>query len=125
MYRNFCIVVSIVSVAYGLGYTLVPNLIANLYFDTPDAQVSAMGRYFGLTLLGTGVLLWLLKDVTEVSVRSAVATGLLVTGVVGLVTSVVLVLNDTMQSFGWSAVAIYLVIVLWCFLLRQSQVQAH
>ncbi len=122
MYRNFCLVISIVSVVYGVGYTVIPDVIANLYFDAPGSQVSAMGRYFGLTLLGNGVLLWLLKDVADITVRNAVATGLLVTGVVGLITSVLLVINGILQPFGWSAAVIYLIIVIWCLLLRKSAV---
>ena len=78
-----------------------------------------MARYFGLTLLGNGVMLWLLKDVADIAVRSAVVTGFLVSGIVGLVTSVILVLNGTMQAFGWSAAVIYLVIVVWSLLVRQ------
>jgi len=125
MFKNFCIVFSIVSIGYGLGYTVMPNLIADLYFDSPSSQVSAMGRFFGLTLLGNGIFLWLLKDVVNTSVRNAVATGLLVSGVVGLVTSVVLVLNGTLQLFGWSAAVIYLVILVWCFLIMKSSRQGE
>lgn len=119
MFRNYCLVISVLAIAYGFGYTVMPSVIASLYFDSPSSQVPAMARYFGLTLLGNGVMLWLLKDVADIAVRSAVVTGFLVSGIVGLVTSVILVLNGTMQAFGWSAAVIYLVIVVWSLLVRQ------
>jgi len=116
MYRNYCILVAILSLAYGLGYTLIPSVIANYYFEAPSDQVSAMGRYFGLSLLGSGIMVWLLKDIIDIPARKAVLTGTLVSSVVGLLTSVFLVLNGTMQPFGWSAAVIYLVFVIWAFL---------
>ena len=120
MFRNYCLVVSVLAIAYGVGYMVMPSVIASLYFESPDSQVPAMARYFGLTMLGNGVMLWLLKDVADIAVRNAVVTGFLVSGVVGLVTSVVLVLNGTMQVFGWSAAIIYLMIAVWSLLVRKS-----
>ena len=51
MFRNYCLVVSVLAIAYGVGYTLMPSVIASLYFESPGSQVSAMAvSYTHLTL---------------------------------------------------------------------------
>lgn len=85
--------------------------MATTYGLGTSASEILIARFFGLTLLGLGVITWLGKDLTDASVRPIV-TGSLIADVVGVIVALMGTLGGVMNSVGWSSVVIYLFLAL-------------
>jgi hypothetical protein len=97
----------IVASAYGISFLLVPSTVLSIYGVTQGPAEQLMGQYFGVALIGIGLLTWLAKEVTEVSTQRAMILALLISNLAGVIVSVLGTLSDVMSAVGWSAVAIY------------------
>ena len=99
----------IVASAYGISFLLVPSTVLSIYGVTQGPAEQLMGQFFGVALIGIGLLTWLAKEVTEVSTQRAMILALLISNLAGVIVSVLGTLSDVMSAVGWSAVAIYVV----------------
>lgn len=120
MYKATCMFAAIAAMIYAIGYTIAPGMVASLYVDSPTAHVIAVSRFLGLTLLFAGILCWVLRETPHTEVRNAVIHAAIAMSIVGLVTSVTLVLNGTLKPFTWSAALLYLVIGIGMFSSKSS-----
>lgn len=120
MYRATCIFSAIAAILHAIGYAIVPGMVASLYIDAPTEHVIAVSRFFGLTLLFAGIISWMLKDTPHAEVKNAVIIAALSMSIVGLATSVFLVLNGTLKPFAWSGAFLYLVIGVGILLSRST-----
>lgn len=121
MFKTTCIIAAIAAIVHAIGYTIVPGMVASLYVEAPTSHVIAVSRFFGLTLLFAGIVCWLLRETPHTEVRNAIIHAALAMSVVGLITSVMLVLNGTLKPFTWTAALLYLVIGIGMFLSRNDQ----
>ncbi len=99
----------IVASAYGISFLLVPSTVLSIYGVTQGPAEQLMGQFFGVALIGIGLLTWLAKEVTEVSTQRAMILALLISNLAGVIVSVLGTLSDVMSAVGWSAVVIYVV----------------
>jgi hypothetical protein len=109
--RIFLIIAAVVALGYALGLILVPAFMATTYGFGTSASEILLARFFGVELLALGLTLWLAKDFTGSSVRPLI-TGSLVANAVGTIFAIMGTLNGVMNSIGWSAVAVYLLLTL-------------
>ena len=79
-------------------------------FGGSDSEI-LLSRYFGVELLGPGVVTWLAKDLTGAMVAPLV-TGNLIGNAVGAIIALMGTLGGVMNAVGWSAVAIYIFLTL-------------
>jgi uncharacterized membrane protein len=106
--RSFLTITAVVGLVYAVGLLLMPAFVATMYGLGTSASEILLARLFGGTLLAVVLIQWLARDFTGATVRP-VLVGSLVGEAVGLIVALVGVLAGTMNSFGWSAVVIYLV----------------
>ena len=66
-----------------------------------------MARYFGLTLLGQGVVVWPIKDAVDGKVLRGFLSGFALQSAIGLLVSIWGTLGGILNALGWSAVLIY------------------
>ncbi len=104
-------IVSVVAILYGLGALLVPTAMMQLYGFGTDPATVVVGRFFGVEMLAVGLIDWFVRDFTGASALPIIR-GNLVADAVGVIVSIVAVLDGTMNAMGWSAVAIYLLFTL-------------
>jgi hypothetical protein len=107
----FLAIATAVAIIYGIAFILVPDFVLVTYGITANAALDLMARYFGLTLLGMGLITWLVRETTDGKALRGLLTGLSVQGVVGLLVSIWGTLNGTMNGMGWSAVLIYAILL--------------
>jgi len=107
----FLAIAAAVAIIYGIAFILVPDFVLVTYGVTANAALDLMARYFGLTLLGLGVVTWLVRETTDGKALRGLLTGLSVQGAIGLIVSIWGTLNGTMNSMGWSAVLIYAILL--------------
>ena len=99
---------AVIAIVYGICFVLIPTRVLLIYGLTADAGEVLMGQYFGVALIGIGLITWLIKNVTEPNAIGAVILALLISDVIGLIISVIGTISGVMNTFGWSAVIIYL-----------------
>lgn len=107
--RTFLIVAAVVALLYALGLLLLPEFMGKIYGMDASASVIMVSRFFGVELLVLGVINWLARDLTGANVRPII-TGSLIGNAVGFIVALMGTLGGTMNSTGWSAVAVYLLL---------------
>ena len=68
-----------------------------------------MIRFFGVTLIGWGIVNWLVSDSTEWIALRGLLVAAVIADAVGVVVSVAGTVAGTKNQMGWSAVLIYAV----------------
>jgi hypothetical protein len=109
--RTFLTIAAVIALLYALGLILMPAFMATTYGFGTSASEILLGRFFGVEMLVVGLITWLAKDLTGASVRPIII-GSLIGDIVGAFVALMGTLTGVMNSVGWSAVAIYLLIAL-------------
>jgi hypothetical protein len=107
--RTFLIIAAVVALVYAIGSLILPQFVATTYGLGTSASEILLARFFGTELLVLGLINWLAKDLTGASVRPIIM-GSLIGNAVGFIVSITGTLDGTMNSMGWSAVVIYLLL---------------
>lgn len=104
------IIQAITALAYALGELFIPATVTKIYGlgDNPGAEIILVARYFGWGLVAVGLIAALVAYAPQSEARQSVVKALFVAHVVGLIVSLMGVLNGTFNAVGWSAVIIYL-----------------
>jgi hypothetical protein len=103
----FLAIAAAVAIIYGIAFILVPDFVLVTYGVTANAALDLMARYFGLTLLGQGVVVWLIKDAVDGKVLRGFLSGFALQSAIGLLVSIWGTLGGILNGLGWSAVLIY------------------
>jgi hypothetical protein len=109
--RTFLIIAAVLALVYGVGLVFMPATLLSMYGFGTGAGEKLLSQFFGTELLVLGVIVWLAKDLTGASVRPII-TGNLVGNAVGVIVSLMGALNGAMNAVGWSAVGIYIFLML-------------
>jgi hypothetical protein len=107
---NFLKVVAVVAGIYGIVGVLFPNFLLTNYGVSTEAAAMLMTRFFGVTLIGWGIVNWLVSDSTDwIALRGVLVAGV-IADAIGVVVSVAGTTAGTMNQMGWSGVLIYAVL---------------
>ena len=109
---NLLVLNAVVAVVFALGFLFVPGSVLSMYGATPGPQINLTGQFFAVELVHVGLLVWLIRSVTDALARRALVTAGLVANLVGLIVSLIGTLSGVLNAFGWSAVVIYVVLSL-------------
>lgn len=107
--RTFLIITAVVALVYGLGLLLMPVFMASTYGLGTSASEILLARFFGVELLIVGLIGWLAKDLPFSSLRPII-TASLIGDIVGAIVALMGTLSGVMNTVGWSAFGIYLLI---------------
>jgi len=110
--RLFLAIAAVIAVVYGIGFILIPSVVLGLYGVESSASAVLGFRYFGATLLSLGLANWIIRESSDWTAIRGLLISNAAGNVVGLVVSVAATLVETMNGMGWSAVLIYLVLLL-------------
>jgi hypothetical protein len=106
---NFLKALGVVAGIYGIAGVLFPNFLLTNYGVSTEAAAILMTRFFGVTLIGWGIVNWLVSDSTEWIALRGLLVAAVIADAVGVVVSVSGTMAGTMNQMGWSAVLIYVV----------------
>ena len=98
---------SLLAFAFGIGFVVAPAQVLAPYGVELSVPGLFMSRLFGSSLIGYGVVTWLLRQSTEAASLRAVAIGLVASDVVGGAIAAWGVLSGNINALGWTTVAIY------------------
>jgi len=97
----------LLALAFGLGFLFAPARVLSLYGVAADPAVVLMARFFGSALVQLGLVLYLIRDVSDPTTRRGVVLGSFLGSLAGFVVSLTAQFWGLVNTFGWSSVAIY------------------
>jgi hypothetical protein len=97
----------LLALAFGIGFLFAPARVLSLYGVAAEPAVVLMARFFGSALVQLGLVLYLIRDVSDPTTRRGVVIGSFLGSLAGFVVSLTAQFWGLMNSFGWSSVAIY------------------
>ena len=103
---------AIVAAVFGLAFVIAPGQAASLYGIAADAQFRYLAQLFGSALVGFAVLTWAARTAQASDARKAIVLALFISDSLGFVLALLGQIGGVMNSFGWSTVAIYLILAL-------------
>jgi hypothetical protein len=101
---------TLAALSYAAGFLIIPATIMSWHGITADAYTILMARYFGVALLGMGLVTWSARNAPESDVRDGIITGLAISAVVGFALSLQSTLAGQMNALGWLPVVVYLLL---------------
>jgi hypothetical protein len=108
--KVFLAIAAAIAIIYGVAFVLIPDLVLASYGMMTDPSTVLSARFFGLTLLGLGLVGWLVRETSDGKALRGLLSGLAVQSVIGVV-SIWGTISGTMNAMGWSAVFIYAVLL--------------
>jgi hypothetical protein len=102
----------VLALGFGLGFIFAPVRVLSLYGIAAENAVILMARFFGAALLQLGLVLYMIRDVSDPVTRRGVVLGSFLGSLAGFVVALTAQFWGVVNSFGWSTVAIYGVLLL-------------
>ena len=97
----------LIALAFGIGFLFAPARVLSMYGVAAEPTVVLMGRFFGSALIQLGLVFYLIRDVSDPTTRRGVVLGSFLGSLAGFVVSLTAQFWGLVNSFGWSSVAIY------------------
>jgi hypothetical protein len=97
----------LLALAFGIGFLFAPARVLSMYGVAAEPTVVLMARFFGSALVQLGLVFYLIRDVSDPTTRRGVVLGSFLGSLAGFVVSLTAQFWGLVNSFGWSSVAIY------------------
>jgi hypothetical protein len=105
--RSLLLLAGVIALAFGLGFLLAPRVMLPLYGVAVDPGIVLMSRFFGAALVQLGMVLYLIRDVSDIRTQRGVVIGSFLGSLAGLVVALTGQFWGVVNQLGWSTVAIY------------------
>jgi uncharacterized protein YacL len=108
--KYWMIAKAIVVLIFGVGFVLVPDLLAGVYGMAFDPVAALMARLFGGAFILEAIVLWYARntDRDDAACRG-IMLGVVVSNAIGFIVCLLATLAGTWNVLGWLSVALYLV----------------
>jgi hypothetical protein len=105
--RSLLLLAGVIALAFGLGFLLAPRALLPMYGVAVDPGIVLMSRFFGAALVQLGMVLYLIRDVSDIRTQRGVVIGSFLGSLAGLVVALTGQFWGVVNQLGWSTVAIY------------------
>jgi len=105
---------AILGLAYGIAFLFAPVPTGEIYGVAMSPPTIMEVRFWGATLIGLGLIFWLVRGTTDAAVLRGLLSGFAVGNLAGLWVAINGTIAGTMNATGWSAVAIYALLLAGC-----------
>ena len=102
---------TLIALSYALGFLIIPSTLITWHGMTPDTSLILMSRYFGVALLGIGLVTWFARNAEDSKTRDAITNGLALSFIVGFALSLQATLVGQLNAMGWLPVGAYLILI--------------
>jgi len=103
---------ALVALVYAIGFVIVPNTVMGLHGLPAGETQALLARYFGVALIGLGLVAWFVRDITDPPMKDGITLSLFLSSLVGFVLSLQATLSGQMNAVGWLPTAVYLLLSL-------------
>ena len=102
-------ITGVVAVLFGLEFLLLPEFALKQYGVPTDPHNVMQSRYFGGTLLGYGLVLWLGRSLRDDAALRVILQAGVVGNAIGAIISAVAAIAGLQNQMAWGSVMIYAV----------------
>lgn len=103
---------ALVALVYAIGFLLAPNMVIGLHGLPAGETQALMARYFGVALLGLGLIAWFVRDIAHPPLKDGITLSLFLSSLAGFLLSLQGTLSGQMNALGWLPTAVYLLLFL-------------
>ena len=103
---------TLAALGYAAGLLIIPATIMTWHGIPFDVSTLLMARYFGVALLGIGLVTWFARNAEKSNARGAITLGLSISYIAGFILSVQATLAGQMNALGWLPAVVYLLLIL-------------
>ena len=108
--RYWMIAKAIVVLVFGVGFVLIPEILAGIYGMTFSSAATLMGRLFGGGFIFEAIVLWYARNTDrDDAACQGIILGVVVSNLIGFIVCLLATLAGTWNAIGWLSVALYLV----------------
>jgi hypothetical protein len=107
-FSTLMVIKAIVCLGFGVLLLFFPNPLYGLFGATLGAAGLFAAREYAASLFGNLALTWYARNADESKARRALILDLFVYDAIGVVITVINILNGTLNALGWGVVAVYL-----------------
>ncbi len=108
---SFLMLKAIISLAFGIGFAVIPAVVWSIYGLTLDPAEIMMTRFFGACLLGIGLICWITRN-ADFNTLKGITLSLCIADTIGFVIALSAQLSGILNTLGWINVAIWLLLAL-------------
>ena len=112
---------TLAALGYAAGLLIIPEQIMSWHGIGVHGSSILMARYFGVALLGIGLVTWLARNTVDSNARDAITIGLPISYIAGFVLSVQATLGGQMNILGWLPAVVYFLLILGYGFVRFSK----
>ena len=103
---------ALAALVYAIGFLIVPNTVMGLHGLPAGETQALLARYFGVALVGLGLVAWYVRDVAHPPLKDGITISLFLSSLLGFVLSFQATLSGQMNIVGWLPTAVYLLLFL-------------
>ena len=108
---SFLVVKAIISLAFGIGFAVIPAAVWSIYGVTLDSTGVFMTRFVAALLIGVGLICWFTRN-ADWNALKGIILSLCIADTIGFIVALVGQLSGNMNTLGWIVVAIWLLLAL-------------
>jgi hypothetical protein len=108
---SFLVVKAIISLAFGIGFAVIPAAVWSIYGVTLDPAGILMTRFLAACLIGIGLICWFTQSADSNTLKS-ITLSLCIADTIGFIVALFGQLSGIMNTLGWIIVAIWLLLAL-------------
>ena len=108
---SFLMLKAIISLAFGIGFAVIPAVVWSIYGLTLDPAEIMMTRFFGACLLGIGLICWVTRN-ADFNTLKGITLSLFIGDTIGFIVALSGQLGGLMNTLGWIIVAIWFLLAL-------------
>ena len=101
---------TLAALGYAIVLLIVPSTVLLLHGISADQSTILVARYFGVALVGMGLVTWFARNSEKSQAQDAITLGLAISYIVGLLLSLRSNLAGQMNALGWLPFVIYLLL---------------
>ncbi len=105
--RNLYLINSVICLVFAVGLLLMPSIMLNLFGMDYTKDAAMLGQLIAVELVVGGLITLLARDVTDAKAHTAINTGNMIAGVLGIVVALNGTLTGVFGWFGWVILAVY------------------
>jgi hypothetical protein len=101
---------AIVVVIFGIGFVVIPSVLAGIYGMSFDPVSTLMARLFGGGFIFEAIVLWFARNTgRNDAAGKGILWGVVISNLIGFIVCLLATLAGTWNSLGWLSVALYLI----------------
>ncbi|HLX90532.1 MAG TPA: hypothetical protein VKR32_02545 [Puia sp.] len=111
----FSMILCLIALIYCFAFVAMPVTTMEQYGMHLDASGASIARLFGGALLGFAVAFWIIRNQSPESIAvKSVLWATLISQLVYLIVGLNGILNNLVNSLGWSSIVLHVLIILVC-----------